>query len=512
MSVSRRSVLKAGVAAGAAALASPWTSVADAQQKLAPTTTRVRYKATSPQGKAMLVKYAKAVALMSDASKYPPGDPRSWNFQWYTHWVPGPQSPWSAVAQAKAAMIDKVYAGLPPTDPNRLLAQAMWDDCQAHGQIPADPNFFQEFYFCVWHRYYVYYFEEIIRGVLQDNTFTLPYWDYLSGNVSDLSIPPEFRDTNSPLFRQNRNPWVNQGQRIDLQNPGSLNLDCFNETFYIDTPDGSQGFCPILDGNPHGLVHVYTGNSTNMGRIPFAAGDPVFWLHHCNIDRLWESWNRLPGRVNPAWPNRQFPFANGQGKAQSVLPAGADRVAKLNYTYDSYYRPPTVPPAPPTNLTLAAPVRLTRANAAEPVTLGSDRARVALTPATSAAPFGAAPSTDAVFAVSSQAKRLYLVLGGISAPDTAASTYNVYLNLPEGSTAAGADDPHYVGTLHFFGASGHADHAPGGGHRTVFNVTTKVRALRASGALTGAPSVTLVRRGEEEGEKPVVSQIVLVEA
>src|SRR5262249_47053655 len=158
--------------------------------------------------------------------------------------------------------------------------------------------------FCNWHRHYVYLFEDIIRGVLNDNTFTLPYWNYLSGNVSDLSIPALFRDSTSPLFVADRNPWVNNGERIDKQNPGSLNLDALKEPTYIDAPNGDIGFCPVLDGNPHGLVHVYVGTRTNMGRIPFAANDPIFWLHHCNIDRLWESWNRAAGHVNPNWAAR----------------------------------------------------------------------------------------------------------------------------------------------------------------------------------------------------------------
>ena len=189
---------------------------------------RTRYSATSTQGKANLVKYARAVDIMTN--QVPKGDPRNWEFQWYAHWIPGPIVPWSAAMTAKNNMLNQVYAGKPPTDPQRLLAQAMWDTCQAHTENPNDPNFFQELFFLPWHRYFVYYFEEIIRGVLNDTTFTLPYWDYLSGNVADLSIPPEFRDPNSKLFRGNRNAWVNAGERIDKQNPGSMNLNAFRET------------------------------------------------------------------------------------------------------------------------------------------------------------------------------------------------------------------------------------------------------------------------------------------
>src|SRR4029450_2483328 len=145
---------------------------------------------------ALPAKDATAVGLTMDATKYPPNDPRSWTFQWYTHWVPGAIS-WPQAPIDKTTAINKAFAGKPANDPGRLLAQAMWDDCQAHSTNPGDPNFFQEMYFCVWDRFYVYYFEQIIRAVLNDATFTLPYWNYLSGQVSDLSIPPEFRDTAS---------------------------------------------------------------------------------------------------------------------------------------------------------------------------------------------------------------------------------------------------------------------------------------------------------------------------
>jgi tyrosinase len=416
--------------------------------------------------------------------------------------------------QAKQNMLNQVFAGKPPNDPNRLLAQAMWDYCQAHGNNPNDPNFFQEMYFCVWHRYFVYYFEEIIRAVLQDQTFTLPYWDYLSGKVSDLSLPPEFLVQNSPLYRANRNPWVNAGERIDKQNPGTLNLNAVNEPLYIDTPDGSTGFCPILDGNPHGLVHVFVGNTMNMGSVPYAAGDPIFWLHHCNIDRLWESWNRLPGRKNPTWPNRSFPFADGQGKAVSVQPQGADRVSLLKYQYDRYYAPkqiPALPVARPDLLVASALMKVTKASAAEEVTLGANRTRVQLTPAVSSPT--AAPSTPQhVFSVSSPSRRLYLVLGGITAPDNVDSTYNVFLDLPEGTSAPGPDNPHYAGTLHFFGAAGHEQHEASA-HRTAFNVTGTANALKAKGLLTATPTVTLVRQGTEpENAKPVVRQIYLMES
>jgi tyrosinase len=501
MTLSRRSMLKAGLTAGVTAFATPLDSVAFGEP------IRTRYSASSVKGQAMLAKYATAVGLMMDGTKYPRSDPRSWSFQWYTHWIPGP-STFPGAQTTKQQMISQLFMGKPATDPGRQLAEAMWDNCQAHSSNPSDPNFFQEMYFCNWHRHYVYYFEEIIRGVLNDPTFTLPYWNYLSGNVSDLSIPPPFRDTSSPLYRPNRNPWVNTGERVDKQNPGSLSLDALQEPQYIDSADGGEGFCPILDGNPHGLMHVLIGNQTNMGNVPNAANDPIFWVHHCNIDRLWESWNRVAGHANPTWPNRSFPFANGQGQAVSVAAAKANRPSLLNYQYDAYATVSGGAPPLHLGITGAAP-KVTRAFATAPLTLGSERGGVSLSPAgpSSAAP----PSAERVFGLSSASRRLYLVLGDIAAPADAASTYNVFLDLPSGVTNPGTTDPHYVGTLHFFGAAGHEQHGPSS-HRIVMNITNKVRRLLANRALTATPTVTLIRHGDAESEKPTVGQVLLVEA
>jgi tyrosinase len=38
----------------------------------------------------------------------------------------------------------------------------------------------------------------------------------------------------------------------------------------------------------HDSVHVWVGGS--MSAIPTAPADPIFWMHHANIDRLWSVW------------------------------------------------------------------------------------------------------------------------------------------------------------------------------------------------------------------------------
>jgi tyrosinase len=36
-----------------------------------------------------------------------------------------------------------------------------------------------------------------------------------------------------------------------------------------------------------------------MSGFNTAARDPIFWLHHANIDRLWEAWLALEDHANP---------------------------------------------------------------------------------------------------------------------------------------------------------------------------------------------------------------------
>lgn len=52
--------------------------------------------------------------------------------------------------------------------------------------------------------------------------------------------------------------------------------------------DGSHS---VMEAHAHDLLHVAVGaGGGNMGKTSTAAQDPVFWLHHANVDRLWTRW------------------------------------------------------------------------------------------------------------------------------------------------------------------------------------------------------------------------------
>ena len=279
----------------------------------------VRYSAQSTQGAAMLAKYSTGVAQMMAKTA---GDPVSWTFQWFTHAVRGDST--------------KMYQlSLLPSS-QQPLASAMWNTCQAH------TNWMMEDFFLPWHRMFVYFFERIVRKACGDQTFTLPYWDYT--DAAQRAIPSPFYtppNSGNPLYSANRNPGINTGTPIDqgiFPSPINTNLGVMVEGSYSPVSNHG-GFNMDLDQGLHGQVHVLVGNGNGMGQIPWAANDPIFWLHHCNIDRLWASWDRCAG-ANPtssSWLNQMFTFADENGTRVSATVQDFNAITQLNYTYDRFY-------------------------------------------------------------------------------------------------------------------------------------------------------------------------------
>ena len=292
----------------------------------------IRYNVNSPEGQVMLAKYAKAVEIMRTL---PDSDEHSWTWWWYTHWVKGyPAALWDLSMKKKA----EVIATLPKEV--QADADAVWDGCQAHATNPSNPEQYQQWFFLPWHRLMLIQFEGVIREVLHDEDFTLPYWNPITGNEADLVVPAVFRDPGSPLYDGTRWFWVNGGGRIDTPFKDWINLDALNEKFYIDGPNGNLGFNPRLDINPHFFTHIGLGG--DMADFSTVGADPMFYLHHANIDRLWESWNRL-GNKNPTDPrylSRKFSYGDRSGKRADLPVSMADRTAPLGYEYDSYEKPP----------------------------------------------------------------------------------------------------------------------------------------------------------------------------
>lgn len=441
--------------------------------------TYTRPEARSSDGKAMLKLYQTGVGNMMKTAET---DPTSWVFQWYTHFV--------KASTTKDNELNRIYSSDPKYKP---LAQDMWDTCQAH-QDDEDENFFLP-----WHRMFVYYFERIVRKACGNPDFALPYWNYSVDGTDHGVIPPEFTKAGSSLYVKKRNPGVNSGQPIDKRSPGALNLDVLSEPAYEGSGE-DPGFCANLDGNLHGAVHVLVGNQLNMGQIPWAADDPVFWMHHCNIDRIWASWNKNGGKNQvqdqSTFDNKQFVFADENNTKVTGTVKDFLDLAPLNYTYAEFE------PAPPDfsaqNNTLLASAPPVAAGQAEQVALGTKPVTVALK-----APQGLTAPPPI-----SSARKLYLVFKNLQTNLQPGVLYGVYLSPPSAGGSGQVSPENRVGTVNFFNAMHHGG-AGAEKKKVAVNVTAVAQKLMASGA---TPAVTIVPDGQPEAQaKPILGQITLVQ-
>jgi tyrosinase len=455
-------------------------------------------------------------------------DPKSWVFQWYTHWVKGPQAPVAAVVQAKSDELNRIF---PNGGPNRDLAQDMWDTCQAHGQgiFPTDdPNFppEDERYFLPWHRMYVYFFERIIRSVSGVPNFTLPYWNYSTMDANRGVIPPEFRmqgdATFGSLYIAERNKKSDQGADVNAGDPiqddsptggpgDPLSLASLNLPTYYE-PDPPGGFCDQLDLTLHGHVHSLVGNLQNMGQVPFAARDPIFWMHHCNIDRLWASWNAAGG-ANPSL-SQQFVFADENGqRVQMDISQFMDQLE------------PTPALLQPRAAMVAAALRSkTHATTPAPTALGEGPTSVNLEPVPAAAIAAAVAVPERVRAMGPR-QRLHLVVRGMNTEAAPGVLYGIYIDLPPNPTPAQLK-AHSVGVVNFFHAVGHGAHGHGlrppskslptaGASRgmfVTFDITEVAKTALANGRLQAKPTLTIIPYGKPAaGVRPVVESFSLIE-
>ena len=87
-----------------------------------------------------------------------------------------------------------------------------------------------------------------------------------------------------------------------------------------------------------------TGTITStglMGWVPTAAFDPIFWLHHSNIDRLWQQWTNSPnGKAamlaelkDSPWPYVFFD-ENGKRVEYTIEEALDIAYGEMDYDFD----------------------------------------------------------------------------------------------------------------------------------------------------------------------------------
>lgn len=192
--------------------------------------------------------------------------------------------------------------------------------------------------FLPWHRWVLILLENHLQRVLGDQDFGLPYWDW----AADGELPQD-QQNNSDIWSDNcmggidspvsSGPFRDGEWQVNMEGttqPGSstpvllaanrglqrsagMNLifnmlptkDQVKDAVHRNKPNviydtspwngSSDGFRNELEGwinapRLHNLVHVWIGGDMELSTSP---NDPIFYLNHCNVDRVWAGWQDM---------------------------------------------------------------------------------------------------------------------------------------------------------------------------------------------------------------------------
>jgi tyrosinase len=140
--------------------------------------------------------------------------------------------------------------------------------------------------FLPWHRVYVVKFEQAMRAF--DSRFIVPYWRWMDA-TSIPSWMESFRPTGVVDRKGNPIP-INRDPGGDPNFPHLPTTPTIQSTVF-DKQD-FPSFTIALEGFPnkaHNLVHSWFHGTMSVKSS--APADPMFWMLHAEIDRLWSIWS-----------------------------------------------------------------------------------------------------------------------------------------------------------------------------------------------------------------------------
>jgi hypothetical protein len=267
-------------------------------------------------------------------------------------------------------------------------------------------------WFLPWHRGYLGWFERICRRYSNNPRFTLPYWDWTASPSMPLGFFEGVLDVRHALYcdseqafeRLMRAPidryWaaltpaqlkhlagksIRTGSQLWKAILGSFVPSTVGRHPSSEAPDMSdyqrRGVAPaaigdalaprafaqfsgsakteesaMLEAGPHATVHFFVLGTMAFDLSPV---DPIFYLHHANVDRLWCEWvalqehEQLPtllqGDEYQAWASETFEFFVDE-HAAPIAGSTVGRYATpetFGYRYEPSLLPVTRPPSSP---------------------------------------------------------------------------------------------------------------------------------------------------------------------
>ncbi|MEE6467593.1 hypothetical protein FKM82_007324 [Ascaphus truei] len=252
------------------------------------------------------------------------------------------------------ATIYNVFSWIHYYSTKPIMMDSSFDSSRSYAhQGPAFPG---------WHRLGLLFLERQLQLLTSDEYFALPYYDwrgekncsictndFLGDNDVQAILNPysyfgswrsicsgyNYEDAYCPVVENEYE--MEKLHRKPGTNPLADRLPSFQDVEDtlkwrdFDTPpynsrarrsfrNALEGFLRASDGltmerNMHNLIHVYMGGT--MGQVPISANDPMFILHHCYIDKIFELWIAKYSGTPNTYPDNNEP---GQGPNECSTP------------------------------------------------------------------------------------------------------------------------------------------------------------------------------------------------
>ncbi|KAI9592965.1 hypothetical protein BDF19DRAFT_449985 [Syncephalis fuscata] len=163
--------------------------------------------------------------------------------------------------------------------------------------------------FLPWHRWFIREFEKDLQRF--DPSIMLPYWDW-SYDSQRPAASPIFRSdwlggngnpnnnycVDSGTFAQHRPSYpsphclrrrFNRGTQLSPYTPPEELLRIKQAATYGE-------FKNQLEGPPHGNVHMTIDTTGTDMSTMYSPNDPIFWVHHAFVDKIWADWQAINSR------------------------------------------------------------------------------------------------------------------------------------------------------------------------------------------------------------------------
>jgi tyrosinase len=438
-----------------------------------------RYDATSPQGQEMLKSYAVAIGNML---KLPPTDPRNWFRNAFIHTMDCPHGNWWFFPWHRGYLgwFERTLRDL---SGNPDFAIPYWDwtqlrripetmfsgvltptDAAYNPFISSYDTFFKYMNPALTDLYLTLRPGQAADLTLRGMPTVTDLWAQVKGNPKDGQM---FADTQHARYLSWQDPDLDCSTSAMCAKP--IITAGLSPTTYVPfsssknanhtLPPDKNTQWGILEGMPHNNVHNNIGGVNHVQSVDWgymqdnlSPVDPIFFLHHSNIDRLWDVWTRkqeklglptLPtGSDLKTWQEQQFLFFVGpDGKPVTKTSAGDyATIGDFDYTYQPGSGEQVIPQQAPAAVAAAPTAKARFAGKLR----GAAAASVGVAPAVVER---AAAGADGIMV----AKVTLPHPRGATAP----RQFDILVNAPAGVSSVGPDSPYYAGTIAFFGAMAH---------------------------------------------------------